>query len=92
MSIISISFSGVVVGILKVGRKSLYVFDKNGDTRHVMAPCILDFWIHESRRRMGFGKVLFEHMLDTEGLVPEKMAVDRPSEKLLGFLKKHYGE
>lgn len=29
-------------------------------------------------------------MLDYEGLLPEQFAIDRPSEKLLAFLKKHY--
>jgi alpha-tubulin N-acetyltransferase 1 len=77
---------------LKIGRKSLYVFDKLGETQHVIAPCVLDFYIHESRQRHGLGKVLFEHMLDMENLLPEKLAIDRPSEKLLGFLMKHYGE
>lgn len=30
-------------------------------------------------------------MLDAEGVRPEKLAYDRPSEKLIGFLAKHYG-
>jgi alpha-tubulin N-acetyltransferase 1 len=51
---------------------------------------VLDFYIHESRQRAGLGKVLFEYMLEVENLLPEQMAIDRPSEKLLGFLKKHY--
>jgi alpha-tubulin N-acetyltransferase 1 len=51
----------------------------------------LDFYIHESRQRAGLGKVLFEHMLEHENLLPEQMAIDRPSEKLLSFLRKHYG-
>lgn len=80
------------MGILKVGTKSLYVFDKFGETKHVNALCVLDFYIVESRQRHGLGKVLFEHMLDIENMSPEKMAIDRPSEKLLGFLAKHYGE
>jgi alpha-tubulin N-acetyltransferase 1 len=84
--------SGLVVGLLKVGRKSLYIFDKFGDTKHVNAPCVLDFYIHESRQRAGLGKVLFEYMLEFENLLPEQMAIDRPSEKLLSFLRKHYGK
>lgn len=57
----------------------------------VNAPCLLDFYIHESRQRAGLGKVLFETMLNEEHYSAEKMAIDRPSEKLLGFLRKHYG-
>ena len=94
-SLIDLCFSdcsGLVVGILKIGHKSLYVFDKYGDTKHVVAPCVLDFYVHESRQRHGLGKILFEHMLEHENLLPEQLAVDRPSEKLLGFLRKHYGK
>lgn len=85
-----LTFSGLVLGILKIGKKSLYVFDKLGETRHVNAPCILDFYIHESQQRRGLGKNLFEYMLEYEGLLPEHFAIDRPSEKLLTFLRKHY--
>lgn len=56
-------FSGLVVGLIKVGKKSLYVFDKQGETRHCIAPCVLDFYVHESRQRGGLGKMLFEHMV-----------------------------
>ena len=77
--------------MLKVGKKSLYVFDENGDTKMVDAPCILDFYIHESRQRAGLGKDLFEAMLQEEHWEPIKLAVDRPSDKLLGFFRKHYG-
>ena len=68
------------------------MFDKFGDTKHVLAPCVLDFYIHETRQRAGLGKVLFEYMLEYENLLPEQLAIDRPSEKLLSFLKKHYGK
>ena len=30
-------------------------------------------------------------MLENEKINPEKLAYDRPSPKLIGFLKKHYG-
>uniref|UniRef100_A0A182PIF1 Alpha-tubulin N-acetyltransferase n=1 Tax=Anopheles epiroticus TaxID=199890 RepID=A0A182PIF1_9DIPT len=83
--------NGLVVGILKVGRKSLYVFDPAGETVNVTAPCVLDFYVHESRQRGGLGRELFEHMLREENIQPEELAIDRPSEKLLGFLQKHYG-
>ncbi|KAL9702024.1 hypothetical protein quinque_005465 [Culex quinquefasciatus] len=82
---------GLVVGILKVGHKSLYVFDQNGETVNVTAPCVLDFYVHESRQRGGLGRELFEHMLNEEKIQPQSLAIDRPSEKLLGFLQKHYG-
>ena len=33
---------------------------------------------------------MFEKMLSSEGVRPEKLGYDRPSSKLLGFLAKHY--
>ncbi|XP_067645382.1 alpha-tubulin N-acetyltransferase 1-like isoform X5 [Eurosta solidaginis] len=82
----------VVIGLLKVGAKNLYLFDNVGDTRKVdQAPCILDFYIHETRQRTGLGKRIFDFMLAEENWIPVKCTVDRPSEKLLKFLKKYYG-
>lgn len=83
--------SGCVTGLLKVGVKNLYVFDPNGETQQALAPCVLDFYVHESRQRSGFGKLLFEAMLERENFAPRKLAIDRPSDKLVGFLRKHYG-
>ncbi|CAH1968297.1 unnamed protein product [Acanthoscelides obtectus] len=82
---------GAVTGMLKTGAKGLYVFDRDGQHYQVSPPCVLDFYVHDSRQRTGLGKQLFEHMLQKEGIEPVKMAIDRPSEKLLGFLNKHYG-
>lgn len=84
--------SGSVTGLLKVGTKNLYVFDENGDTKTTPAMCVLDFYVHESRQRAGLGKQMFELMLEHENVVPEKLAIDRPSEKLVAFLRKHYGK
>ncbi|XP_023727055.2 alpha-tubulin N-acetyltransferase [Cryptotermes secundus] len=85
------SGQGSVVGLLKVGRKKLYVFDASG-AHHEMQPlCVLDFYVHESKQRMGCGKALYEHMLREEKTSPQYLAIDRPSEKFLGFLYKHYG-
>lgn len=49
--------------MLKTGQKGLYVFDRYGQHYQVSPPCVLDFYIHESRQRNGLGKRLFEHML-----------------------------
>ncbi|XP_060652874.1 alpha-tubulin N-acetyltransferase 1 isoform X4 [Drosophila nasuta] len=84
--------NGVVTGLLKVGTKDLYLFDEKGQTRKMEnSPSILDFYVHESRQRAGLGKRLFETMLREEQWTPLKCSVDRPSEKLLAFLGKHYG-
>eukprot|EP00826_Nyctotherus_ovalis_P042165 TRINITY_DN430_c0_g1_i9.p2 TRINITY_DN430_c0_g1~~TRINITY_DN430_c0_g1_i9.p2 ORF type:complete len:178 (-),score=50.79 TRINITY_DN430_c0_g1_i9:282-815(-) len=53
--------------------------------------CVLDFYVYEKIQRSGFGKKVFEKMLECEGVEPEKLAYDRPSPKLIGFLRKHYG-
>ena len=57
-----------------------------------MSPlCVLDFYVHESVQRGGHGKALFETMLKNENVNPRKLAYDRPSAKLKGFVAKHYG-
>ncbi|KAJ8667502.1 hypothetical protein QAD02_009165 [Eretmocerus hayati] len=81
---------GSVVGLLKTGSKSLFMFDENGIHYKLKPRCILDFYIHESRQRMGLGNELYQHMLTEENLKPIKLAIDRPSDKFLAFLMKHY--
>ncbi|CAD8113097.1 unnamed protein product [Paramecium sonneborni] len=78
------------LGILKIGRKNLFHRDLNGIIKEIQPLCVLDFYVHESVQRKGIGKDLFEEMLRIEILKPEKLAYDRPSPKLLGFLKKYY--
>ena len=52
---------------------------------------VLDFYVHESMQRGGHGKDLFEFMLRHTKVPPGKIAYDRPSAMLRGFLSKHYG-
>ncbi|XP_061475138.1 alpha-tubulin N-acetyltransferase 1 isoform X2 [Rhineura floridana] len=81
---------GVIIGFLKVGYKKLFVLDRHGAHNEVEPLCVLDFYIHESLQRHGYGKELFHYMLQRERVEPHQLAVDRPSEKLLCFLRKHY--
>jgi alpha-tubulin N-acetyltransferase 1 len=81
----------VVVGLLKVGRKKLFLQDLLGVQRETEPMCVLDFYIHETRQRAGLGRRLFQTMLDIEGLKAAELAIDRPSTKFLSFLRKHYG-
>ncbi|GLC67239.1 hypothetical protein PLESTF_000532300 [Pleodorina starrii] len=81
----------VVLGGLKVGTKRLYLRTVSADLKEVQPVCVLDFYVHESCQRKGVGKALFEHFLSTEGCDPGCLAYDRPSPKLLAFLRKHYG-
>ncbi|EDW27885.1 GL19954 [Drosophila persimilis] len=84
--------NGVVVGLLKVGTKDLYLYDETGQVHKVQrAPAVLDFYVHESRQRCGLGKELFEAMLAEEKWTPSKLSVDRPSQKLILFMARHYG-
>jgi len=82
--------SNQVVGILKIGKKKLFVYDHAGVLHELNPICVLDFYIHESRQRVGCGKVLFEAMLATEHVQPKHLAIDRPSDKFLYFLRKYY--
>ncbi|XP_025989087.1 alpha-tubulin N-acetyltransferase [Solenopsis invicta] len=82
---------GSVVGLLKTGSKNLFLFDETGEHYQLQARCILDFYVHESRQRMGLGNILYQHMLSEENIRPVKLAIDRPSEKFLAFLRKYYG-
>lgn len=68
------------------------MFDENGETKPVPAMCVLDFYVHESRQRAGLGREMFDVMLEREGVEPQKLAIDRPSDKLIAFLRKHYGK
>uniref|UniRef100_A0A8C0G5C9 Alpha-tubulin N-acetyltransferase 1 n=1 Tax=Chelonoidis abingdonii TaxID=106734 RepID=A0A8C0G5C9_CHEAB len=81
---------GAIIGFLKVGYKKLFLLDRHGAHNEVEPLCILDFYIHESLQRHGYGKELFQCMLQRERVQPHQLAVDRPSEKLLCFLRKHY--
>lgn len=53
--------------------------------------CVLDFYVHETVQWKGIGKELFEMMIKHYQISPAKIAYDKPSAKLLGFLRKHYG-
>ena len=77
--------------VFQVGKKNLFLLDRGGKQHEVTSNCILDFYVHESRQRTGCGKRIFEFMLADQGLHPTFMAIDRPSPKLLGFLRKYYG-
>ena len=57
------SGKGAVIGIIKVGSKKLFVYDRDGEQHEMQPLCVLDFYVHESRQRNGCGKKLFQHML-----------------------------
>ncbi|KPI83066.1 hypothetical protein ABL78_7908 [Leptomonas seymouri] len=81
------------VGILKMGVKKLFVTHPVTRSLVEVDPlCVLDFYVDENYQRHGCGKALYAHMLEAEGIRrPETLAIDRPSPKMLGFMKKYYG-
>lgn len=57
------SGKGSLVGLLKVGRKRLFVYDLQGNQHELMPLCLLDFFIYTTEQRKGHGKHLFDFML-----------------------------
>jgi GNAT superfamily N-acetyltransferase len=81
----------VCSGLLKTGRKNLFVRDASGRMHELTGHrCVLDFYVHESRQRRGLGRELMEATLEYENLDPGRLAYDRPSPKFIAFLRKHY--
>ena len=52
--------------------------------------CVLDFYVHESSQRGGWGSLLFDAFLQREDRHPARLAYDRPSPKLVAFMAKHH--
>jgi alpha-tubulin N-acetyltransferase 1 len=80
-----------VVGILKTGIRKLFYTNEVGKIIEMSPLCLLDFYVHESCQRSGYGKELYEYMLRNENTGPNKIAIDRPSPKMIGFMRKNYG-
>jgi alpha-tubulin N-acetyltransferase 1 len=79
------------LGLLRVGRKRLFLHDSAGRTHQVEPLCVLDFYVHESCQRRGVGKGLLDAVLAAEALDVSEVAFDKPSNQCLEFLRKHYG-
>ena len=77
------------MGMLRTGRRDLYL-PSSALSKFEKVLCVLDFFVVEQRKGIGF--LLFDGMLRDEGNVcPTAIAYDKPSEKLLNFLRKHFG-
>ncbi|TMS37881.1 hypothetical protein L596_004721 [Steinernema carpocapsae] len=79
-----------LMGLLKVGRKKLFLYDNDRNTYEGELLCLLDFYVHHASQRKGHGKALFDFMLQSERAKVERMAFDSPTVTLLAFLNKHY--
>ncbi|CAK1588146.1 unnamed protein product [Parnassius mnemosyne] len=82
---------GDVIGMLKIGRKHLFLFDERDKVCEVEPLCVLDFFVLRDRQRHGYGKVLFDHMLQDMETSAHELAIDGPSPKMEQFLLKNYG-
>lgn len=82
---------GIVLGLLKVGFKQLFLRDEHSRLRQGRPLCLLDFYVHQSRQRQGWGRRLFDRMAETEQVAASKLAIDQPSEKMLAFMERHFG-
>ena len=81
----------MVLGYIKVGPKKLFVRDRLFNYHERKSLCVLDFYVYDSVQRQGIGKELFDFMLNYEKIAPDVLAYDRPTLRLLAFLKKNYG-
>jgi alpha-tubulin N-acetyltransferase 1 len=46
-----------VIGFIKMGKKNLFIRDELGNIKEISPLCVLDFYVHESQQRNGYGKV-----------------------------------
>ena len=76
------------IGLLKLGRRRLFVAVKGTQLVETNALCVLDFFT--ATNRAGHGISLFNHMLKCEGVHPWNLAFDRPSAKMVSFLARHF--
>lgn len=82
---------GLVMGFAKVGRKSLYLFDRDGKCVKCNPVCLLDFYVVQSQQRKGYGLALLQHVMQENGLThPWEIAVDRPSSLYYAFMHRHF--
>lgn len=80
-----------MIGYIKIGVKNLIYNDRAAKLKELQPMCVLDFYVEESMQRHGWGRRIYDYMLAHEGLEPHKLAIDRPSSKFIGFMKKHFG-
>eukprot|EP00916_Digyalum_oweni_P022757 GHVL01037674.1.p1 GENE.GHVL01037674.1~~GHVL01037674.1.p1 ORF type:complete len:380 (+),score=75.93 GHVL01037674.1:50-1189(+) len=78
------------LGLLKVGRKKLFLRDRKGSMVSCEPLCVLDFYVPEECQRSGNGKIVFDRMLTVERHLPLELGYDRPSSKFLAFLSKYF--
>ena len=53
-----------LVGLLKIGKKHLFIHDLQGRQHELHPLCVLDFFIYTAQQRKGYGRRLFDFMLN----------------------------
>jgi len=61
-----------------------------GQVVEISPNCLLDFDVSEKFQRNGYGYALFSSMLEITSVPVHKIAYDRPSPKLISFMKKYF--
>uniref|UniRef100_A0A7E4VMF2 Alpha-tubulin N-acetyltransferase n=1 Tax=Panagrellus redivivus TaxID=6233 RepID=A0A7E4VMF2_PANRE len=79
-----------LLGYLKVGRKKLFLYDRQMVTYEGEFLSLLDFYVHFHYQRKGIGRALFDMMLKNERVLPYQVALDNPTVTLLAFMGKTY--
>lgn len=80
------------LGLLKTGRKTLFIRNAVNTVLEIKPLCVLDYYVHEDYQRIGIGRRLFDRMCEFQSVSDAAtLAYDRPSPKLLSFLQKHFG-
>ena len=88
------------VGFVKIGWKHLYLLNEDNKLCEKDPLCVLDFYVSGAKQRGGLGKMVFEGMCRAEmegsdggdlAVFASKLAYDRPSQKIIPFLRKNYG-
>ena len=79
------------VGLIRTGRKHLFLLDRYGRNHEVEPICVLDFYVHESKQRKGLGNLLFKSMMSHQNISKAGfLAIDKPSQLFLNFLRRHH--
>ena len=52
------------IGFLKVGYKQLFIRNRSGALIEMKPLCVLDFYVDNKVQRGGYGKLLFDAMLE----------------------------
>ena len=49
------------IGFIKVGKKNLFIRNEIGKIFEISPLCVLDFYVHESVQRSGYGRVFIDN-------------------------------